>query len=79
MEINNDDNESKISVKQNFLSTNTPESKKVKPLFITLNRFSLLSNNDTEMSNIRNNLTINENLLPVLKANFQTQFLSVEY
>jgi len=41
-----------------------PECKKVKPLFITVNRFAPLSNEDTVMGNTENNPTSHDNLTP---------------
>jgi len=54
---------SKKNSKRNHSSTNSPEPKKVKPLFITVNRFSPLSNEDTDMGNITNNHTATPNNL----------------
>lgn len=53
---NNDDNFEypKKSSKRNMLSADIPKTKKTKSLFITLNRFSPLSNDVTEMANLTN-------------------------
>ena len=53
----------KNKTKRNLSSTDTPETKKVKPLFVTLNRFSSLSNDDSVMEDIVSNSTPN-NLSP---------------
>jgi hypothetical protein len=67
LDENNDDNFEylKKSSKRNLSSTDIPETKKTKPLFITHNRFSPLSNNVTETATLTNDYTSNENLPPV--------------
>lgn len=68
MEGNNDDNfefpKPKKSSKRNLSTIENFELKIVKPLFITLNRFSSLSHDDTEVEDLPNDSTLNDNLPP---------------
>jgi hypothetical protein len=64
---NNDDNfeyPKKSSIRNQSL-TDIPKTKKTKPLFITHNRFSPLSNDVTEKVTLTNDYISNENLPPV--------------
>jgi hypothetical protein len=67
LDDNSDDNFEypKKSSKRNLSSTDIPETKKTKPLFITHNRFSPLSNDVTETATFTNDYTSNENVPPV--------------
>jgi len=59
--------------KRNLSSTDTPnpEPKKVKPLFITVNRFAPLSNEDTVMGNTEDDPTSHDNLTPSDDQNYK--------
>lgn len=52
---------SKNNSKRNRSSTDTPDSKKSKPLFITANRFSPLSKDDSEIVHSQNALSTEDN------------------
>jgi hypothetical protein len=51
--------------------TPNPEPKKFKPLFIMVNRFAPLSNNDTMMGNTENDSTSHDNLTPSNDQNYK--------
>jgi hypothetical protein len=67
LDENNDDNFEypKKSSKPNLSLTDIPETKKTKPLFITHNRFSPLSNDVTETATLTNDYTSNKDVPPV--------------